>query len=94
MTVRDFEITHSGRALAVRMRCLSEDRSTYDILFKSVTRIKLAEVSYPFHISRLEILDTYLCSCRDESLFLVTDGDGEKLSFYCESIEICDGTDE
>ncbi len=86
--VRDFAVRHRDGTLDIEMTCISEDRNTYSIVFENVSKLNLAEVSYPFQICGFEIEDCSSRGYQSDSRFFVNDFEDGQLSFYCEKVEI------
>lgn len=94
ITVSSLEIVRGNGSILIRMRCITEDRSTYNVEIRNATKIKIYDISYPFFISRLEITDSCVCSVQEDSLLFVNDGEDGRLSFYCESLDVYSYTEK
>ena len=57
-------------------------------MFENVSKLRMADISYPFRICGFEILDYSSRGYQKDLRFFVNDYEDGKLSFYCENFEI------
>ena len=75
-------------AMTVKLICSAEDKDLHSVVFKNVSSLKLENISFPFEISALEILDYTNRGYQMDKRFFVNDYEEGKISFFCEEVEI------
>ena len=86
--IQDYRIEHCQGALAICMKCICEDRDTYSVVFENASGIKLLDISFPFQIGGLEIVDCSSRGYQKDKHYFINDFEDGQLSFYCEHIQI------
>ena len=89
ITVYNLDIIDLNDALCAKLGFVTEDENVYMIVFENVSKIKLSDISYPFRICGFEIVDNGARGYQGDSRFFVNDYEDGRLSFFCESFEIC-----
>jgi hypothetical protein len=81
-------LLESSDLLNVKMVLTTEDRKTFSVLFSGVSSFEIKDVSFPFEISALEVIDNTARGYQADKRFFVNDYEDGRLSFYCEKITI------
>ena len=88
IVIDDFQIEKQDEKLHIKMTFISEDHNAYFVVFENISKLNLSEISYPFQICGLEILDYSSRGYQKDCRFFVSDYEDGKLSFFCENFEI------
>ena len=64
------------------------NNNRYTAIFRNVSRVNIRDWSYPLQICDLEVVDNTKVGWDASSNFFVRDYEEQKLSFYCEKIDI------
>lgn len=74
--------------VTMKMTCTADGTEPYTAEFINVSSLNIKDMSFPFEVAALEIIDNSERGYQNDRRYFVNDYEDGKISFYCEKISV------